>query len=61
MATILEALAEAKRVLLGQPGITGVSYKGNRIIVYAAQGTSVPSSFLGYEVEVVYTGSFKVF
>jgi hypothetical protein len=59
VATIQEALAEAQR-LLAKPRIHGISIRNNRIIVYAEQGVSVPTSILGFPVEVVYTKKFEV-
>lgn len=57
MATIEEALAEARK-LLTDPRIHGVSVRDNRIVVYAEQGAHVPSTIMGYDVEVIYTEPF---
>lgn len=60
MATIAEALAEAQRLLLGKPGIHGISARADRLVIYAEEGTAVPSEILGVPVEVVYTKRFKL-
>jgi len=60
MATVLQALEEAKKTLLGREGIQGIGIKANRLIVYAGEGVSVPASVLGVPVEVVRTGKFVI-
>lgn len=60
MSTILEAYEEAKRILLGKPGIYGISYSDNRIIVYAVSPIGIPTSILGFPVEVIITRRFEV-
>jgi len=59
MATIFEALAEARK-LLKKPGVLGVSSRDNRIVIYAEEGTIVPTSILGFPVEVIYSKKFEV-
>lgn len=58
--SIIDAFEEAKKQLLGNPGIHGISYTSDRIIVYAKPGTLVPYSIKGYPVEVIYTSKFEV-
>jgi len=60
MATVAEALAEAQRLLLGKPGILGISARADRIIVYAEEGTAVPTSILGVPIEIIYSKRFEV-
>jgi len=60
MATVAEALAEAQRLLLGKPGILGISARGDRIIVYAEEGVAVPTSILGVPIEIIYTKRWEI-
>jgi hypothetical protein len=57
---IEEALAQARVELLGKPGIVGISHTADRIIVYAEEGTTVPTSIMGVPVEIIYTKRFKI-
>ncbi len=60
-ADVNKAFEEAKKSLLGKPGIHGVSISEDRkrIIVYAEEDVEVPSHILGVPVEVVRTETFK--
>lgn len=59
MADIELAFAEANK-LLSKPGIHGISKRQDRIVVYAEEGTSVPTQILGVPIEVVYTRQFRI-
>jgi hypothetical protein len=60
MATIGEALAEARRTLTGLPNVVGISSKADRIIVYATSPENIPTTILGFPVEVIITPPFRV-
>ena len=61
MATILEAFNEARRILAGRPNVQGISYTSDRIIVYASSAEGIPTSILGFPVEIIITGPFRIY
>jgi hypothetical protein len=58
IVTILEAFLEAKRILTG-PNIVGVSYSRDRIIVYATSREGIPTTILGFPVDIIITQPFR--
>jgi len=63
MATVAEAVSEARRTLLPVEGIVAVSSVGNTIIVYVeseADRAKVPASILGYPVQVKVVGRVRL-
>jgi len=60
MATIIEALNEARRILSARPNVVGISYRADRIIVYATSTEGIPTTILGFPVEIIITGRFEV-
>jgi len=57
--TIFEAVEVARRQLLGIPGIVGIGYTRDKIIVYVestADEAKVPPTIAGYPTEVRVSG-----
>jgi hypothetical protein len=62
-ATVLEAVAQAKREFLQVPGIVGIGYVGNTIIFYVETPEDVgkvPVSYMGYPVVARVVGRVRL-
>ena len=63
MVSIEEAVEKLKRELIGIPGITGISYVGNTIIVYIESpeyAKYVPATYMGFPVNIKITGPIRL-